>query len=154
METHGIPNDLIKSSNPVAYVIIGVLVQKKLYPFLQRRKISFSPVNRISLGFFIMSVAMAYSAVVQAIIYRSGPCYSHPLSCPASSRGRTPSHVHVLLQLPMFGIIALAEVFLLADWIRVHILTCPEEHEVSSAGMLHRYRGSRVSVGNGFVASG
>ncbi|KAF4175969.1 hypothetical protein CNMCM8694_005195 [Aspergillus lentulus] len=111
METHGIPNDLIKSSNPLAYVIIGVLVQKKLYPFLQRRKISFSPINRISLGFFIMSVAMAYSAVVQVIIYRSGPCYSHPLSCPASSGGRTPNHVHVLLQLPTFVIIALAEVF-------------------------------------------
>jgi POT family proton-dependent oligopeptide transporter len=154
METHGIPNDLIKSSNPVAYVIIGVLVQKKLYPFLQRRKISFSPVNRISLGFFIMSVAMAYSAVVQAIIYRSGPCYSHPLSCPASSRGRTPNHVHVLLQLPMLGIIALAEVFCWPTGSEYTLLACPEEHEVSSAGMLHRYRGSRVSVGNGFVASG
>ncbi|KAF7160351.1 hypothetical protein CNMCM6106_007792 [Aspergillus hiratsukae] len=110
METHGIPNDLIKSSNPVAYVIFGLLVQKQLYPFLQRRKICFSPVNRISLGFFIMSVAMAYSAVVQAIIYRSGPCYSHPLSC-AASGSRTPNQVHVLLQLPTFVIIALAEVF-------------------------------------------
>ncbi|KAH1940165.1 hypothetical protein KXW88_004170 [Aspergillus fumigatus] len=84
------------SSNPIAYVIIGI---------------SFSPVNRISLGFIIMSVAMAYSAVVQAIIYRSAPCYSHPLSCPASSGGHTPNHVHVLLQLPTFVIIALAGVF-------------------------------------------
>ncbi|GFG20803.1 peptide transporter PTR2 [Aspergillus udagawae] len=110
METHGIPNDLIKSSNPIAYVIIGVLVQKQLYPFLRRRKIHFSPVNRISLGFFIMSVAMGYSAVVQVVIYRSGPCYSHPLSC-AASGGRIPNRVHVLLQLPTFVIIALAEVF-------------------------------------------
>jgi POT family proton-dependent oligopeptide transporter len=110
METHGIPNDLIKSSNPIAYVIIGVLVQKQLYPFLRRRKIHFSPVNRISLGFFIMSVAMGYSAVVQVVIYRSGPCYSHPLSC-AASGGRSPNRVHVLLQLPTFVIIALAEVF-------------------------------------------
>ncbi|GIJ83142.1 hypothetical protein Asppvi_001661 [Aspergillus pseudoviridinutans] len=110
METHGIPNDLIKSSNPIAYVIFGVLVQKQLYPFLRRHKIHFSPVNRISLGFFIMSMAMAYSAVVQAIIYRSGPCYSHPLSC-AASGGRIPNQVHVLLQLPTFVIIALAEVF-------------------------------------------
>jgi POT family proton-dependent oligopeptide transporter len=110
METHDIPNDLIKSSNPIAYVIFGVLVQKQLYPFLRRRKIHFSPVNRISLGFFIMSVAMAYSAVVQAIIYRSGPCYSYPLSC-AASGGRIPNQVHILIQLPTFVIIALAEVF-------------------------------------------
>jgi hypothetical protein len=34
----------------------------------------------------IMSVAMAYSAVVQAFIYRTGPCYSHPLACGASDK--------------------------------------------------------------------
>ncbi|KAL4909131.1 hypothetical protein BDW74DRAFT_174343 [Aspergillus multicolor] len=113
METHAIPNDLVKSSHPVAYVIIGFLVQKGLYPLFQCRKIIFSPVNRITLGFLIMSLAMAYAAIVQVSIYRSGPCYSHPLSlsCEASEGGTIPSRVHVLLQLPTYVIIALAEVF-------------------------------------------
>ncbi|CAP79556.1 Pc23g00620 [Penicillium rubens Wisconsin 54-1255] len=111
METHGIPNDLIKSANPVAYVLFGVIVQKQLYPFLQKRKIVFSPVNRITLGFAIMAIAMAYSAVVQNAIYQAGPCYSRPLACDASQGGQIPNHVHVLLQLPTFVIIAIAEVF-------------------------------------------
>lgn len=111
METHGIPNDLIKSSNPIAYVIFGLIVQKQLYPFLQKRKITFRAVDRITLGFVIMSAAMAYSAVVQAMIYRAGPCYSHPLACKASDRGQVPNRIHVLWQLPTFIIIALAEVF-------------------------------------------
>ncbi|KAM5436873.1 peptide transporter ptr2 [Microsporum canis] len=111
METYGVPNDLIKSSNPIAYVVIGVMVQKLLYPLLQRYKIQFSPINRISLGFAIMSVAMAYAAIVQAIIYKAGPCYSYPLACAASEGGKIPNHVHVLLQLPTYIIIALAEVF-------------------------------------------
>jgi POT family proton-dependent oligopeptide transporter len=111
MESHGIPNDLIKSINPVAYVIFGIIIQKQLYPFLQKRKIAFSAVNRITLGFAIMAVAMAYSAVVQNAIYQAGPCYSYPLACDASQEGRIPNRVHVLLQLPTFVIIAIAEVF-------------------------------------------
>ncbi|KAJ5147427.1 hypothetical protein N7526_000779 [Penicillium atrosanguineum] len=111
METHGIPNDLLKTSNAVTYVLFGIIVQKLLYPFLQKRKIAFSPVNRITLGFSIMSIAMAYSAVVQHAIYQAGPCYSRPLACDASQGGKIPNHVHVLLQLPAFVIIAIAEVF-------------------------------------------
>ncbi|CDM32827.1 Oligopeptide transporter [Penicillium roqueforti FM164] len=100
VETHGIPNDLIKSANPIAYVIFGPIVQKQLYPFLQKRRIAFHAVDRIPLGFVIMSVAMAYSAVVQAFIYRTGPCYSHPLACGASDSGQVPNRTHVLWQLP------------------------------------------------------
>lgn len=111
METHGIPNDMVKSANPLAYVFFGLIIQKKLYPFLQKRKIAFSAVNRITLGFAIMSLAMAYAAVVQEVIYRAGPCYSYPLACEASGGGQTPNRVHVLLQLPTFIIVALAEVF-------------------------------------------
>ena len=111
METHGIPNDLIKSANPIAYVVFGLLVQKLLYPFLQKRKIAFRAVNRITLGFLIMSVAMAYSAALQGVIYHTGPCYSHPLACEASDGGQIPNRIHVLWQLPTFIIIALAEVF-------------------------------------------
>ncbi|KAJ5668550.1 uncharacterized protein N7477_007120 [Penicillium maclennaniae] len=111
METHGIPNDLIKSANPIAYVIFGLIVHKQLYPFLQKRKFIFRAVDWITLGFVIMSVAMAYSATVQAFIYRTGPCYSHPLECEASDSGKIPNRIHVLWQLPTFIIIALAEVF-------------------------------------------
>ncbi|KAK2873488.1 hypothetical protein FQN49_002325 [Arthroderma sp. PD_2] len=111
METYGVPNDLIKSSNPIAYVLIGVTVQKVLYPLLRRYKIPFSPINRIAVGFGIMSVAMGYAAIVQDIIYKAGPCYSHPLACPASEGGKIPNRVHVLVQLPLYIIIALAEVF-------------------------------------------
>jgi hypothetical protein len=43
---------------------------------------------------------------------------------------------------------------LLADWIRVYVFACPEEHEVSSAGVLYKHRRSGISVRDGFVASG
>lgn len=90
---------------------LDIIIQKQLYPFLQKRKIAFSAVNRITLGFAIMVIAMPYSAVVQNAINQAGPCYSHPLACDASQDEQIPNHVHVLLQLPAFVIIAIAEVF-------------------------------------------
>lgn len=111
METHGIPNDLIKSANPVAYVIFGFIAQMQLYPFLQKRKVTFSAVSRVMLGFIIMSVATTYPAVLQDIIYRAGPCYSYPLACEVPEGGQIPNRVHVQWQLPTFIIIALAEIF-------------------------------------------
>lgn len=58
-----------------------------------------------------MALAMAYTAAVQGIIYATGPCYQYPLQCPASDHGQIPNRVHVLLQLPTYVVIALAEVF-------------------------------------------
>lgn len=111
MATHRIPNDLIKSANPVAYVVIGLFVQNVLYPYLQQRQIKFGPVDRITSGFIIMSIAMVYAAIVRALIYRAAPCYRYPLACAASNSGNIPNQVHVLIQLPQFVIIALGEVF-------------------------------------------
>ncbi|PYI21917.1 hypothetical protein BO99DRAFT_480179 [Aspergillus violaceofuscus CBS 115571] len=113
MQSHGIPNDVLKVSNPVAYILFGVLVQKILYPFLQRIGIMFNPVNRITLGFLIMSLAMTYFAILQAAIYHARPCYDHPLACAASNsdHGQIPNQIHILIQLPTYIIIALAEVF-------------------------------------------
>ncbi|OJJ96560.1 hypothetical protein ASPACDRAFT_54443 [Aspergillus aculeatus ATCC 16872] len=113
MQSHGIPNDVPKVSNPVAYILFGILVQKMLYLFLQRIGILFNPVNRITLGFLIMSLAMTYFAVLQAAIYHTRPCYDHLLACAASNsdHGQITNQVHILIQLPTYIIIALAEVF-------------------------------------------
>ncbi|THC92529.1 hypothetical protein EYZ11_008012 [Aspergillus tanneri] len=53
---------------------------------------------------------MAYSTVVQVIIYNAGQCYKRPLEC-AEADGHTPDRIHVLIQLPRFMVVALAEVY-------------------------------------------
>ena len=50
---------------------------------MRKAKIGFPPINRIVTGFWVASLAMAYAAVIQYYIYKSGPCYDHPL-CDAS----------------------------------------------------------------------
>lgn len=106
----GIPNDAMKTSNAMALVILGIAVQKWLYPALEKRKIQFKPMARITVGLLFMTLAIAYGTAVQVMIYCAGPCYQYPTQCDASDNG-LPNHVNVFVTLPMYVLIALSEIF-------------------------------------------
>ena len=111
METHGIPNDLLFNLNPISIIVFIPVVERGLYPFLRKLRIPFKPITRITFGFFLAASAMAYAAGIQRWIYKSGPCYDFPLTCPASSDGKIPNRVHVAAQTPAYVLIGLSEIF-------------------------------------------
>lgn len=93
----------------VAVIVFGPLVQAT-YSFLGRHGISFPPIARMTLGFAISSVAMAYAAGFQRLIYSKGPCYDQPLACDASQGGSLPNRVNVWIQLPVYVLLAIGEI--------------------------------------------
>ncbi|BAE56774.1 unnamed protein product [Aspergillus oryzae RIB40] len=111
METYGIPNDVMPNFNPIICIIAGPLIQQCLFPFLNRRKIPFRPIARISVGFFLMGASLAWATGLQAFIYRAGPCPDHPLACPDSKNGTIPQHINVFLQVPCYVLMAIGEIF-------------------------------------------
>lgn len=111
METYGIPNDVMPNFNPIACIIAGPLIQQCLFPFLNRRKIPFRPIARISVGFFLMGASLAWATGLQAFIYRAGPCPDYPLACPDSKNGTIPQHINVFLQVPCYVLMAIGEIF-------------------------------------------
>ncbi|KAF2670892.1 PTR2-domain-containing protein [Microthyrium microscopicum] len=130
MELHGIPNDIMQNIDPITIIIFIPLCDQLLYPTLRTLGIKFKPITRIFWGFLMASIAMAYAAYVQHLIYSSGPCYTHPLKCDAafltsptpndptltstpSSLDITVQHnsVHVALQTPAYFFVALSEIF-------------------------------------------
>jgi dipeptide/tripeptide permease len=56
------------------------------------------------------ALAMAMAAIVQKLIYSSGPCYEFPLGCAASDGGTIPNSVSIFLQLPIFALEAFSEI--------------------------------------------
>lgn len=110
MNLHNVPNDMIQVFSGVACVIFGPIVQG-LYSFLAKRKIPFGPIARITAAFVVCAGSMAYAAGVQILIYKSGPCYEHPLACEASHGGQIPNQISVWVQLPVYFILAVAEIF-------------------------------------------
>ncbi|KAJ7234447.1 POT family-domain-containing protein [Mycena rebaudengoi] len=111
METHGLPNDVIGFINPLSVIVLLPLAQQILYPALRKAKITFSPINRMALGFLLEVFAMAYASGVQHLVYSAGPCYNAPLKCPESRNGTIPNNVSVFLQTPIYVLEGLGEVF-------------------------------------------
>jgi len=110
METNGVPNDFVPAMNQVACIVLGPMIQHGLYPFLNKHRIAFRPIARITVGFVFVVASMAYAAVVQHLIYQRGPCYDTPLEC-AASRGAVPNQINVWIQTPVFVLIAFGEIF-------------------------------------------
>ncbi|EFR05005.1 peptide transporter PTR2-A [Nannizzia gypsea CBS 118893] len=111
MQLHGIPNDIMQNINPLAIIIFIPICDRIVYPLLRKRGIKFKPITRITTGFLFASIAMAYAAIVQHLIYSSPPCYNTPMKCDASKNGKLPNQIHVAVQSPAYLMIGLSEIF-------------------------------------------
>lgn len=110
METHGIPNDILTNLGPLTVIAMVPLLEQLVYPLLRRIGIMLEPISRITFGFILISIAMAYAAVLQYFIYASPPCYNHPRAADCFN-GDVPNQIHVAVQAPAYILVALSEVF-------------------------------------------
>ncbi|EEP82598.1 hypothetical protein UREG_07463 [Uncinocarpus reesii 1704] len=112
MEHHGIPNDLMQNFDPISIIIFLPILDRIVYPLLQKMHIPFRPITRIALGFVVASLAMMYAAIVQHLIYTSPPCYNQPNCDLALVNGvREGNKVHIAVQTPAYMLIGISEIF-------------------------------------------
>lgn len=126
MVTYGIPNDMMKIAGAISGILVAPIVQQGLYPLLTRHQIPFTPISRMTVGFAVLTLSMVYTTLVQKLIYNAGPCYSTPLSCPASNNHTIPNQISVFLQIPIYFGGALAEVFCLTTGTEYAYNNAPE----------------------------
>ncbi|KAG9230292.1 putative peptide transporter PTR2 [Amylocarpus encephaloides] len=113
MRGHGIPNDLMQNFDPISIIVFVPILDRFIYPLLQKLRIPFRPITRISFGFIVASMSMLYAAVLQHFIYQAGPCYGHPL-CDASLDADGVAHgnnIHIAIQTPAYMLIGISEIF-------------------------------------------
>lgn len=106
----GIPNDLPQAFSGVACIIFGPVIQW-FYSFLAKHRIRFGPIARLVAAFVFCGLSMAYAAIVQHLIYSSPPCYSHPFKCAGSQNGKLPNRISIWVQLPVYFLLAIGEIF-------------------------------------------
>ena len=115
MQGHGMPNDLMQNFDPISIIVFIPILDKLVYPALRKAHIELKPIARITIGFFLAALCLAYAAIVQHIIYSAGPCYKDPLHCPAGkdAEGNSmPNSVHIAVQTPAYVFIGLSEIFI------------------------------------------
>lgn len=118
MELGGVSNDTVQSLNGIFYIVLNPIVHFWVLPLLSRRRIPLGPIVRMTIAFALMALAIGYAAVVQALIYRTGPCFARPLTCEAglimTNDGRVehrPNEINVWLQAPFYFLAAASEIF-------------------------------------------
>ncbi|CAK7245987.1 MAG: hypothetical protein STHCBS139747_007608 [Sporothrix thermara] len=118
MRLDGVPNDALLSMEPVALVLLIVVLNECVYPLLRRCRVAFSPIKKITAGYAIGSLAMAYTAVVQHCIYRHSVCGRFASGyLPGTASAFPPTQrcpnvdISVWYQAGSYALLALAEIF-------------------------------------------
>ncbi|KAF2200721.1 hypothetical protein GQ43DRAFT_441280 [Delitschia confertaspora ATCC 74209] len=106
MTLKGVPNDVLANLDPFALIILIPVCDLLIYPALRKRGIRFTPLKKITAGFFVGSFAMIWACVLQHYIYKTSPCGNHATECEA---GKSP--IIVWAQTGAYVLIALSEIF-------------------------------------------
>ncbi|KAJ1661099.1 peptide transporter ptr2 [Dispira simplex] len=111
MKRGGVPNDIMQNINSLALIIFIPIFDKLIYPGLRRFGIEFRPIRRIFCGFVAAALAMAYTAIIQHVVYSRGPNFDHPLVDANGEDTTTPNDLTVAAQIPSYILIAISEIF-------------------------------------------
>ena len=111
MTRNGVPNDVLTNLNPLALIIFIPLCDLLIYPALRGAGINFTPLKKITFGFFTGSAAMVWAAVVQHYIYKRNPCGNHVSTCVDAHGNRITSDVNVWFQSGSYVLIAFSQIF-------------------------------------------
>ncbi|KFH44214.1 peptide transporter-like protein [Hapsidospora chrysogenum ATCC 11550] len=78
MQGQGVPNDFMQNFDPISVLIFTPLLDRVIYPILRRAGIELRPIARVTIGFWLAALCLAYAAIVQNLIYSAGPYYEAP----------------------------------------------------------------------------
>ncbi|GHJ89990.1 hypothetical protein NliqN6_6392 [Naganishia liquefaciens] len=111
MELNGVPNDIINNINPISLIIFIPIFDLGLYPYLRRKGIRFSPLKRITAGFFCATLAMIWATVTQLYIYRMSPCGYYANTCTDADGNTLAAPINVWSQIGSYALIGFSEIF-------------------------------------------
>jgi len=102
----------MQNFDPIAIIVFVPILDRLVYPLLRKAHINFPPINRITLGFWVASLAMMYAAILQHFIYSTGPCYEEPLCAASEIDGVAQgNNIHIAIQAPAYMLIGISEIF-------------------------------------------
>jgi POT family proton-dependent oligopeptide transporter len=114
MTLKGTPNDLIQNLNPISIIILIPIFDYFIYPFLRKKGINFSPIKRITAGFYVAALAMLYAAILQKYLFERSPCHDNePSECytPGDKPQPWPAPLNVWIVSGPYILVGIAEIF-------------------------------------------
>lgn len=105
MITNGVPNDVLNNFNALTLIVTVPILTFLIYPLLNRRKIRFGPISRMTFGFCLQVLGGAAGALVQWKVYEMSPCGYSASTC------EQVAPISIWWQIPNTVLSALSECF-------------------------------------------
>lgn len=105
MKLNGVPNDVLSNLDPFALIILIPICDFLVYPGLRKLGINFSPIKKITWGFYTGTAAMIWACVIQVYIYRDSACGKY-----AAGEDCEPTSINVWAQTGSYVLIAISEI--------------------------------------------
>ncbi|TVY75557.1 Peptide transporter PTR2, partial [Lachnellula suecica] len=106
MTTNGAPNDLLNNFNPLTIIVTIPLLSYVIYPTLNKWRIPFGRITRITTGFTLAWISGVIGAIIQWRIYKTSPCGYYATGCTV---GTGVSPLSIWLQVPNVSLGAISE---------------------------------------------
>jgi POT family proton-dependent oligopeptide transporter len=110
MKLNGVPNDIVSNFNPLFIVVLIPIMDFFVYPGLRKMGINFTPIKRITCGFFLASMAMVSATVTQYYIYKMSPCGTSANTCEDADENALSADISVWVQMLPYGLIGFSEI--------------------------------------------
>lgn len=142
METNGLPNEIINNLNPLSIIIFIPFFDRVIYPLCNRLGHRPTPVKKITGGFFMASLAMVYSALIQHFVYATRPC---------PTTGSCVAPLNVWLQGPSYVFIGIAEILASITGLEVAFNKAPKSMRSIVMGIFLFMSAFASALGQAFV---
>ena len=152
MVTNGVPNDVLSNLDPFALIIFIPICDLLIYPALRRAGINFSPLKRITLGFYTGAAAMVWTAVVQHFIYKRNPCGYHVATCQDADGNPITSDLNVWIQTGSYVLIAFSEIFASITGLEYAFTKAPKNMRSLVMSVFLFMSAISAAIGEAFVA--
>jgi len=120
LDLQGVPNDIINNLNPLSLIIVIPAMDKLVYPLMRRLRINFTPIKRITFGFYMAALAMISAAITQHYIYSLSPCGRSAGIC------EEPAPISVWVQTLPYVLIGISEIFASVTGLEYAFTKAPE----------------------------
>jgi POT family proton-dependent oligopeptide transporter len=110
MTLNGLPNDVLSNLDPFALIILIPICDLFLWPWLRKMKIHFTPIKKITWGFYTGAMAMIWAAVIQAYIYKKSECGHNASGTLPNGDACAPVAINVWAQTGSYVLIAISEI--------------------------------------------
>jgi len=155
MMGHGMPNDFMQNFDPITIIIFLPILDKLVYPLLRKWRVPLRPMARITIGFFLAAIGVAWGAICQKLVYSAGPCYESPLdeSCATQDADGVylGNNVHIAIQTPAYIFVGLAEIFLSVTGLEYAYTKAPKSMKSFVQSMYLFTNAIAAAIGEAFV---